>query len=205
MKLFLYSFAFSEEQSAVLQKLVGKETQNISFALIENAADVEEDSEPWLGELRAAIRSKGYQTEVVDLRHWLYNRTGLYETLASKDVIWLGGGNTYYLRWILKQTGADAIIQDLVKNGKVYAGWSADAMVAGPTLQHIEAMEPSMAAPECILDGLHLTNIVVVPHIDQQDFMANCTWRSAQSPRYIDGKSRTRRNHIGREIEENGS
>jgi dipeptidase E len=171
MKLFLYSLSLSEAQAAVLTQLVGKAAKDISFALIENAADVEEGSEAWLGQFREAIRSQGYQVEVVDLRHWRDNRTGLYEKLASKDVIWLGGGNTYYLRWLLKETGADDLIKALVKNGKVYAGWSAGAMVAGPTLQHIEAMETRMAAPEPILDGLRLTNVVVVPHIDSQHFI----------------------------------
>jgi dipeptidase E len=171
MKLFLYSLSLSAEQAAVLTKLVGKKAKDITFALIENAADVEEGSEAWLGEFREAIRRQGYQVEMVDLRTWQDNRTGLYEKLASKDVIWLGGGNTYYLRWILRETGADDMIKELVKNGKVYAGWSAGAMVAGPTLQHIEAMETRMAAPECILDGLHLTNVVVVPHIDNKDFI----------------------------------
>jgi dipeptidase E len=75
------------------------------------------------------------------------------------------------LRWLLKETGADDMIKELVKNGKVYSGWSAGAMVAGPTLQHIEAMETRMAAPEPVLDGLHLTNVVVVPHIDNKDFI----------------------------------
>lgn len=155
----------------MLTQLVGKEAKDITFALIENAADVEEASEAWLGEFREAIRSKGYQAEVVDLRHWRDNQAGLYKKLAGKDVIWLGGGNTYYLRWILKETGADEMIKELVKNGKVYAGWSAGAMVAGPTLRHIEAMETRMAAPEPILDGLHLTNVVIVPHIDHKDFV----------------------------------
>jgi dipeptidase E len=171
MKLFLYSLSLSEEQAAVLTRLVGKEAQDITFALIENAADVEEGSEAWLGEFRDTIRRQGYQAEVVDLRHWQDNRRGLYEKLASKDVIWLGGGNTYYLRWLLKETGADDMIKQLVKNGKVYSGWSAGAMVAGPTLRHIEAMETRMAAPEPVLDGLNLTNVVVVPHIDNKDFI----------------------------------
>lgn len=171
MKLFLYSLSLSEEQAAVLTQLVGKAAKDITFALIENAADVEEGSEAWLGEFRDTIRRQGFQAEGVDLRTWRDDRPGLSEKLASKDVIWVGGGNTYYLRWLLKETGADAMITALVKQGKVYAGWSAGAMVAGPTLQHIEAMEPRMAAPERILDGLHLTNVVVVPHIDHKDFI----------------------------------
>jgi len=171
MKLLLYSLQISAEQLAALTQLVGKKPADISFALIENAADVEPDSQTWLEEFRAPLRNAGYQIEVIDLRNWRNQQEKLREKLASKDVIWLGGGNTFYLRWILKETGADNIIINLIKQGKVYAGWSAGAIVAGPTLQYVKAMDDPKAAPEIILDGLHLVDVIVVPHIDNKDFI----------------------------------
>jgi hypothetical protein len=63
MKLFLYSLSLSTEQADVLTKLVGKEAKDITCALIENVADVEEGSEAWLGAFREVIRRLGYQTE----------------------------------------------------------------------------------------------------------------------------------------------
>lgn len=170
MKLFLYSLAISTQQADALTQLVGKEPQDISFALIENAADVEPGAESWLEGFREALRSHGYQVEPVDLRNWQDNRKGLQEKLAGKDVIWVGGGNTFYLRWILRDTGTDHMIVTLVKQGKVYAGWSAGAIVAGPTLQYFDAMDDPKASPEVIHDGLHLTDIVIVPHLDNKHF-----------------------------------
>lgn len=170
MKLFLYSLAIATNQAAALTQLVGKEPQDIKFALIENAADVESGSENWLERFREPLRSNGYQVEPVDLRNWRNNQKGLREKLASKDVIWVGGGNTFYLRWILRDTGADNTIIELVNQGKVYAGWSAGAIVAGPTLQYFDAMDDPKESPEVIWGGLNLTNIVVVPHLDNELF-----------------------------------
>jgi dipeptidase E len=171
MKLFLYSLAFSTEQAAVLTTLVGKDAKDITFALIENAADIVTNSSEWLGGFRGMLQQNGYQLEQIDLRKWMNNRHALREKLASKDVIWLGGGHTYYLRWILKETGADIIIKELVEKEKVYAGWSAGAIVAGPTTQYFDLMSDDPSdAPEVILDGLNLTDIVVVPHLDNKDF-----------------------------------
>lgn len=48
------------------------------------------------------------------------------------------GGNPYYLRWLLKVTGADEMITALVKQGKVYAGASAGGVLAGPTLRFFD-------------------------------------------------------------------
>lgn len=172
MKLFLYSFAFtlSNEQTKALSSLAGKKPEDISLALIDNAADVVPDSAGWVKDTHEILESKGYKTEVVNLKDWQDNKTGLQEKLGSKDVIWVNAGNTYYLRWVMKQTGADKIITDMIRQGKVYAGWSAGAIVAGPTLKHIEHMEDSSAAPEVLTDGLGLTDVVVVPHIDNPDF-----------------------------------
>jgi dipeptidase E len=63
------------------------------------------------------------------------------------------------------------VIKALVAQGKVYAGWSAGSIVAGPTLQYFDAMDDPKDAPERILDGLHLTDIVIIPHIDNKDFI----------------------------------
>jgi dipeptidase E len=74
------------------------------------------------------------------------------------------------LRWILQDTGADEIIKELVSKGTVYGGGSAGAIVAGPTLKHFEDADNPSDSPELILEGLNLTNIVVVPHADNAKY-----------------------------------
>jgi dipeptidase E len=205
MKLFLYSLNISHEQCLALNKLVGKDFKDISFGVIENATDVVPNSEGWVGEIRESLRHEGYQIEQIDLRNWMNNREALTEKLKHKDVIWLGGGNTFYLRWILKETGADDIITDLVRQGKVYAGWSAGAVVAGPTLKFFDGMDDVKDAPEVIWDGLHLTDIVFVPHADNELFATEAKKANEQLKRagfnaliladnqaiVIDGEART--------------
>lgn len=170
-KLFLYSLLVSDEQFVYLDALVNKTRETITFALIENATDVIEGSEEWVKGIRVSLQEQGYVVETIDLRHWMDKKEALREKLASKDVIWVCGGHTYYLRWILMKTGADEIIKELVAEGKVYAGWSAGAIIAGPTTRCFDEMgdDPS-EAPEAVFEGLHLLDIVVVPHGDNPDF-----------------------------------
>jgi dipeptidase E len=170
MKLFLYSLALSPDQAQELSSLVGKDPHDITFALIENAADVVSNAHDWLGGFRDMLRINGFQLDVVDLRRWQGQHEALREKLSNKDVIWLGGGNTFYLRWILKKTGADEIIRDCVRQGKVYAGWSAGAVIAGPTLEYFDTMDDTHESPEVIWEGLSLTDFVVVPHLDNKEF-----------------------------------
>jgi dipeptidase E len=171
MKLFLSSMAISEEQGAAFTKLVGKAPKDIKLALIENAADVyRDDSKDWVDANRKAIQSRGYQIELIDLRTYQSNPKALKDKLSGKDAIWLGGGNIFYLRWILKDTGADTIIKELTGNGVVYGGGSAGATVAGPTLKYFKAADDPNDAPEVILEGLSLTEIVVVPHVGNEKY-----------------------------------
>ncbi len=170
MKLFLSSQAISQAQAPHLVKLVGKPAEDIKLALIENAADVEDGPKDWLTRNRANIMSHGFDVERLDLQDYMGDADDLWDRLASKDVIWCGGGNTFYLNWLLHETGADVIIQGLVKDGIVYGGGSAGAIVAGPTLKHFEIADDPSKAPELLLDGLAVTQTVVVPHADNEKY-----------------------------------
>ncbi len=172
MKLFLSSLAISGTQAVELAKLVGKEQADIKLALVENAADPDsKDITPvWVEQNRAAIQSHGFDVEIIDLREYKEKKSELNDKLASKDVIWFGGGNTYYLRWLVRNTGVDAMLSELIANGIVYGGGSAGAIMAGPTLKHFEAADDPSDAPELIVDGLGFTNSVIVPHMDNVKF-----------------------------------
>jgi len=167
MNLLLYSFVLTADHVKELTTMVGKPADAISLAAIENAADTVPDSEGWRAEVRAGLASFGFNVQLIDLRNWLAGQPGLADALAGSDVIWIGGGNTFYLRWILKATGADRLITARVQaRSAVYAGISAGAIVAGPTLRHTELMDDPAAAPNLIWEGLSLTQTVVVPHVD---------------------------------------
>lgn len=172
-KLLLTSFWTSPEQDASLSRMIGKPIAKIKVAYIDNAIDIYNDEASHV-EGRKVLVDKGYDMEAIDLRDYINNSEGLRQKLASKDVFWLAGGNPFYLRWRMKQSGADKIIPDLVKQGKVYVGASAAAVVSGPTLRHFDNQDDPAAAEEVIWDGLNLTDIVLVPHVDNADFGAGC-------------------------------
>ncbi len=172
MKLFLSSQAISKEQAPYLVKLVGKPARSIKLALIENAADVEEGPQEWLIRNRQMIESHGFNVEYIDLRKHTQDLGALHTKLADKDVVWFGGGNTYYLRWLLRDTGVENIIKELVQGGTVYGGGSAGAIVAGPTLHHFETADDPKVSPGVVYEGLGLTNKVIVPHIDNEKYAA---------------------------------
>jgi dipeptidase E len=154
VKLFLTSYWLTPKLRPAFFELVGR-ADNIKVALIENAADP--GSGQWVPDNYDALVEARLSITKVDLRQETKH-------LEDADVIWVGGGNTFYLRWILKHSGADAIIRRHVADGKVYAGCSAGSIVAGPTLKYFDAGDDPAAAPELILDGYSFTDQIVIPH-----------------------------------------
>lgn len=170
MKLFLSSQAISKEQAPHLIELVGKSAKDIRLAVIENAADVEAGPGPWLIRNRKMIESHGFDVEYVDLKQYAKDIDSLQRKLTDKDVVWFGGGNTYYIRWLIHDMGIENILRDFAESGKVYGGGSAGSIIAGPTLKYFETADDINEAPEVLFDGLNLTDKVVLPHMDNAKY-----------------------------------
>ncbi len=171
VKLMLSSVALSPAQAQALAALVGKQAHEVNVAIITNAADPDGATLPmWALKNYGVLQSSGFQVETVDLRKYRDKLQDLQKLLTSKDVIWFGGGNTFYLRWLLKDLGLDKFIIGLAETGKVYGGESAGAILAGPTLKYFEAADDMHVVPEVIKDGLRLTQFVVVPHMDSEEY-----------------------------------
>ena len=178
MKLFLSSVAISDSQAPHFLKLVNKAAKDTRFVLIENAVDVETGNTAWLYRNRDMFNKLGMQLSTLDLREYkTKNISLLRKALELADVIWLGGGNTFYLRWLMQETGADLIIKELVEKQTIYGGASAGAIVAGPTLKYFEAADDPKASPQLIERGLGLTDFVVVPHVGNRTHCISPTRR----------------------------
>lgn len=88
------------------------------------------------------------------------------ESLEKCDLIFVGGGNTFFLLQELKRTGADKLLVREVEKGKMYIGESAGAVVACPDIGYCAGMDDPGKAPELTeYSGLHLVDFYVVPHL----------------------------------------
>ena len=92
-------------------------------------------------------------------------RETIVDKLTKNDYIYVTGGNTFFLLQELKRSGADQIIMEQVKAGKLYIGESAGSMVAAPNIEYAGAMDSVKKAPDLeSFDSLHLTDFYTVPH-----------------------------------------
>lgn len=131
--------------------------------------DAETRAERLQAELEA-LTALGLEPEEIDLRKYFDNNNGLAERLKSYDLIWVRGGNAFVLRKALAQSGADAILTNLIQNNQIiYGGYSAAVCILAPDLHGIELVDvEKMYVPgyqtDTIWDGLGLLPYSVAPH-----------------------------------------
>ena len=142
-------------------------------ALINNAQDPypEEKSKERGVELADLFATLGFEPVGVDLREYEGKTEELAERLRTCKLIWCSGGNSFWLRYVMKTSGFDTILKDLLLEGIAYGGWSAGVVVAGPSLHPIELMDDPDKAPEVIYEGLGLIDYFVWPHWDTEKYV----------------------------------
>lgn len=82
---------------------------------------------------RAFFKKEGYQSEELDLDG--KSEDELREILSKKELVYVEGGNSYYLLKSIRESGFDKVIKELLPKGLIYMGGSAGAYVACPTIE----------------------------------------------------------------------
>lgn len=131
MKLLLTSAGLSNETLRnEFIKIVGKYPKDISVAFIITAS-VPEESKEFIEEDLRNLRKTGVENiKEIDISK---DRKTWCESIKNSDVIWIEGGNTFYLLYWIRKSGLDKEIPELLKN-KVYIGVSAGSIAAGPDI-----------------------------------------------------------------------
>jgi dipeptidase E len=131
-KLFLSSEGLVPETKKYFFKILGKYPKDTTVAFIPTAADPQKNKTfvQWSID---QIKNEGMKVVKIDLKE--ENKISLYHKLKKCDVIWLNGGNTYYLLDKIKKSGFDKIINKLLESGKIYFGVSAGSYVACPNIE----------------------------------------------------------------------
>jgi dipeptidase E len=164
MKLFLTSYRIPNLK--VFCDFIGKPAEQIRFGLILNAKDHRDKNSRQLKaqELVTYFSEQGFLVEELDLRNYVSDNTDLLKKFLEFDVLWFNGGDTYCLREAIFKSGSELLITQAMSKGVVFAGDSAGAILAGPTLKYFDLVERPELTKNIIYSGLNLINFVVLPH-----------------------------------------
>lgn len=168
MKLFLTSLA-STTLDLVLP-LLPDNPRNLKLAFIATAADpYTGESMPWLDADREKLTSMGFTVTNYDLKG--KDETTLRSELSEFQVIFVSGGNVYYLLNEARKSGFDIVIKELIKHGTIYIGASAGSVLLCSTIDHVRLIEHPEVVPELTdYKGLGIVQELIVPHYGKEKY-----------------------------------
>ncbi len=132
-KTLLLTSSFPEMQDEII-KLLQKPAYDVTVAFIMTAHKYKlEDDPSYRDEDLQLMRNTGFNVEEVDIDG--KTEVQVMKLLEFKDIIFVAGGNTFYLLKSMRKCNFETVIRKLLKWGKVYIGVSAGSIVAGKTIQ----------------------------------------------------------------------
>ena len=163
MKLFLTSAGLPPETTKEFLRLLNKKPEETKVCFITTASNPEEDK--WyVDKDRERLSEMGFKLTEFDLEG--KNEASLRDKLKEFDVIYVEGGNTFYLLKYVRESGFDKAMRSFLDNGGVYVGVSAGSIIA------CKDISPSGWAKEWdenivgLKDfrGLGLVDFIIMPH-----------------------------------------
>lgn len=95
----------------------------------------------------------------------------LHTICRDLDIIYVNGGNSFYLLDQVKKTWFDTIIKNHINNGGYYIGSSAGTIILGPNIEPLKIMDRPDQVPHITdFDGLHIINKIIIPHHDSEKY-----------------------------------
>ena len=159
-KLFLAS-SFSEVAS-LFPKFAGEEIKGKRVTFIPTASLVEE-VRFYVDDDRKAFEELGIIVEELEITTASPDK--ILEVLNRNDYIFVSGGNTFYLLQELRRKGADILITEQIRAGKLYIGTSAGSIILCPDIEFVKEMDYNHTAPELqSFTGLNIVYFYILPH-----------------------------------------
>jgi len=132
--LFLTSAGIVPEVRKDFLSILKKKPEDVKVLSITTAAYGETKDPWWLKKDVELLHDCGIQhIEEFDLKD--KNIKEVEKAFEEKDIVFVNGGNTFYLLHHVQKSGFDIIIKRFIKNGGIYVGVSAGTILANPTIE----------------------------------------------------------------------
>jgi dipeptidase E len=167
MQLFLTSTGLPPETSSFFLKLLDRPTKDYTVAFIPTAGDPYDDK--WfVKEDLDRLKELGFQVNTVDLKQ---DKQVIQELLINSQIVYVAGGNTFYLLDWVKKSGLDSYLKRLLDHGRIYIGASAGSILAGPDIKSSSWGNGGDKNDVKLKDtkGLNLVPFVIHPHFTDKN------------------------------------
>ncbi len=115
-----------------IHTILPKPSRELKLAHIITASTPEVNKEYVIKD-RERMMTMGFDVENIDIEG--KSEDTLRKILENKDIVYVQGGDTFYLLKQVQSSGFDTIVKEHVNKGKLYIGVSAGSYIACPTIE----------------------------------------------------------------------
>ena len=157
------------ESIELVKKFLDKNTESKKILFIPTATNVDEYKK-YIYLTQKAFEDFGYEVENFDVS--IFSEEIVKEKLSEAKIVFISGGNTFYLLQELKRKNLITYLKERIENGLLYIGESAGSVIAAPDIEYASIVDDKTLATE--LDdytGLNLVDFYIVPHFEEEPFV----------------------------------
>ena len=157
------------ESIELVKKFLDKNTESKKILFIPTATNVDEYKK-YIHLTQKAFEDFGYEVENFDVS--IFSEEIAKEKLSEAKIVFISGGNTFYLLQELKRKNLITYLKERIENGLLYIGESAGSVIAAPDIEYAFVIDDKTVATE--LDdyaGLNLIDFYIVPHFEEEPFV----------------------------------
>ena len=136
----------------------------------------------WVQEDHDGLNNNGFET--FDYTISGKNHEQIKADLKDVDVLYISGGNEFYLKEKSNENNFGDIVRYLVNKGVIYIGTSAGSIIAGKDISPLQQLSDLKTLRKPIdTSGFGLVNFTILPHWGSIDFKTR--WLSDESFNYM--------------------
>lgn len=142
--------------------------QNKKLLFVDTAGEIKTGDRPWLTQAIDVLKELGF--EVIEYTITDKTQNEIEEKLKDVDVLYVAGGDNFYLLKKAQENNFAQIAREFVANGGIYIGQSAGSVIAGPDIYPTYVVGRSKWSEK--LDdftGIGLVDFVILPHFGREN------------------------------------
>ncbi len=175
MKLILASQGLNNQTIAnSLFELAGKKPEEIKLSFVPTAANLYNGGKSWFIKDLANIDKYDFaEIDIVDIS--ALPKKLWKPRLEKADIIFVEGGDPFYLMGWIKKTGLDKLLPELLKT-RIYVGSSSGGIVLGQKIpEKCRELYESDPQNQGNIDGLGIVNLTFLSHYYEEGFPLTLT------------------------------
>ena len=157
------------ESIELVKKFLDKNTESKKILFIPTATNADEYKK-YIHLTQKVFEDFGYEVENFDVS--IFSEEIAKEKLSQAKIVFISGGNTFYLLQELKRKNLTSYLKERIENGLLYIGESAGSVIATPDIEYASIVDDKTLATELNdYTGLNLVDFYIVPHFEEEPFV----------------------------------